>query len=407
MTTQNELLELIQNGENSGIEFKRDDLRPEQLARELVAFTNFMGGSVLLGVEDDGHISGIQRDDLETWVMNVCRDRIRPAIIPFFEVLRNVEGKDVAIIKVPRGATVHSHWLNNRNEYLIRVGSQVREASSDELGRLFQQRQMLRAEFSPVSGAGLDDLDRRRLKDYFERIRQQETPKDEDGEGWKTLLFNTELMSNEGVTMAGMLLFGLNPKRFLPQSGIEAVAYPGLEKDYNARERLAIRGAMTPLVGSFGIVETGLVEQALEFVRRNTPVETILADGARREERRLYPDEVLREAVVNALIHRDYLLAGTDIELSLYEDRLEIISPGRLPNGITPARMATGCRVSRNQLLKDVMKDYGYLEHMGMGIPRKIIKGMLAHNGTKPELREEDERFTIVLKASHVQHRQS
>jgi ATP-dependent DNA helicase RecG len=101
--------------------------------------------------------------------------------------------------------------------------------------------------------------------------------------------------------------------------------------------------------------------------------------------------------MVNAVIHRDYLLSSTDIELSIYSDRLEIISPGRLPNGITPARMRTGCRAARNQLLKDVMRDYGYLEHMGMGVPRKIIAGMKVHNGTEPVFVEDGERLVIRL----------
>ena len=137
----------------------------------------------------------------------------------------------------------------------------------------------------------------------------------------------------------------------------------------------------------------------MQFIRRNTVVEVGLADGARRDERWTYPEAAVREALVNALIHRDYLLFSTDIELSLYSDRLEIISPGRLPNGITPERMRAGCRASRNQLIKDVMRDYGYLEHMGMGVPRKIVQGMLEHNGTVPELYEQDERFTVILKA--------
>jgi len=126
-------------------------------------------------------------------------------------------------------------------------------------------------------------------------------------------------------------------------------------------------------------------------------VTAVLEDGARRVEKPTYPDEVIREAVVNALIHRDYLLANTDIELAIYEDRLEIISPGMLPNGITPERMRAGTRASRNQLLKDVMRDYGYLEHMGMGVPRKIIRGMREHNGTDPDLIEENERFVVRL----------
>jgi ATP-dependent DNA helicase RecG len=401
MTTHTELLEIINNGENSGVEFKRDVLQNRDLAKELVAFSNFSGGMVLLGVEDDRTIGGLTRTDLEEFVMTACRDKIRPAIIPFFEIVRDVEpGKDVAIVSVTRGYDVHSLWHNNSNKYYIRVGTQSREAAPEELARLFQQRGSIRAELRPVSGATLAALDRRRLRDYFGRIRQQDVPSDDDDAGWRTLLINTEIMIEEGVTVGGLLLFGKTPSRFLPQSGIDAAAFPGVEKDYAARERAGLRGPMTPLLGSGGaVVENGLVEQALEFVRRNTPVTATLENGARRIERPAYPAEVLREAIVNALIHRDYLLSSTDIELAIYSDRLEIVSPGRLPNGITTNRMRTGCRSARNQLLKDVMRDYGYLEHMGMGIPRKIILGMRAHNGTEPGLVEDEEQFILRLSA--------
>jgi len=399
MTTRTELLEIVRNGENSGVEFKRDVLQNHELAKELVAFSNFEGGMVLLGVEDNHTISGITRPNLEQWVMNACRDKIRPAIIPFYEVVRDLEpGKDVAVVRVPRGADVHSQWYNNRHTYYIRVGTQSREPTPEELSRLFQQRGTFRAELRPVSGADLADLDRRRLKDYFGRVRQQDVPGDSDDTGWTTLLINTEIMVEGGVTVSGMLLFGRNPNRFLPQAGIDAVALPGLEKDYAAKGRAALRGPMTPLLNVDGdLVESGLVEQAVEFVGRNTGVSAQLDGGARRSERPTYPVEAVREGVVNALIHRDYLLSNTDIELAIYANRLEIISPGRLPNGITPERMRAGTRASRNQLLKDVMRDYGYLEHMGMGIPRKIIRSMKNHNNTEPELIEEGERFTLRL----------
>ena len=400
MTTRVELQEIINNGENSGVEFKRDDIENHVLARELVAFSNFEGGMVLLGVEDDGSISGITRGDVEQWVMNACRDKIRPAIIPFFEIVRDVQpGRHVAIIRVTRGLDVHSLWHNNRNTYFIRVGTQSREPTPEELGRLFQQRGSVRAELRPVSGATLADLDRRRLRHYFSRIREQTVPPDEDETGWRDLLINTEIMIEEGVTVGGMLLFGRNPNRFLPHAGIDAASFPGIEKDYAVREHSALRGPMTPLLDANGaIVENGLVEQALDFVRRNTPVAAVVDEG-RNIQRPAYPPEVLREAVVNALIHRDYLLSGTDIELGIYANRLEIVSPGRLPNGITPSRMRTGCRAARNQLLKDIMRDYRYLEHMGLGIPRKIILGMRAYNGTEPDLVAEDERFTLRLLA--------
>jgi ATP-dependent DNA helicase RecG len=404
MMTKAELAEMLKNGENSGVEFKRDTIDNRGLAKELVALANLNGGRVLLGVEDDGSIEGITRSNIEEWVMTTCRDKIRPEMIPYLEIIRDVEpGKDVAMVEVDRGWTVHHVWHNKHSYYYIRVGTQSREPSREELERLFQQRGAFRLEIRPVGGSSMADLDLRRVREYFERIRNQELPQDE--EALRNLLINTEILSDEGdypaCSLAGLLLFGKKPYRFLPQSAIDAVAYPGLEKDYAALERAQLRG---PILGLFQhkdddleIVEPGLVEQAVYFIRRNTGVNASLKEGTIRIERPDYPEEVIREAIVNAVVHRDYLLSATDIELSVYKDRLEIISPGRLPNGITPERMRVGCRAARNQLLKDVMRDYGYLEHMGMGVPRKIIKGMQEHNGTEPDLIEDNERFILRL----------
>lgn len=452
--TKTELLELINNGESSGVEFKRDTIDNRALAKELVALANLQGGRVLLGIEDDGSIVGItkSRKELEQFVMNTCRDKIRPEIIPYFELIRDFEaGKDVAVVQVYMGYNVHHEWHQNHRTYFIRVGTHCREASPEELERLFQQRGAFRLEIRPVSGSTIDDLDRRRLWDYFTRIRQQEVPQDklpedlyekaeqrarkiaidekEDEDQWKdyfnsvydemvrewhnetekqwnNFLINTEFLiegrDRNPATVAGLLLFSPNPNRYLSQAGIDAAAYSGKEKDYPAKERANFRGPMTPLFtrdekNEVVLVENGIVEQVVEFIRRNMGVSAELVDGTRREEKWDYPEEAVREAIVNALVHRDYLLSSTDIEISIYEDRLEIISPGKLPNGITPERMITGCRAARNQLLKDVMRDYGYLEHMGMGVPRKIVKGMLDHNGTMPQLIEDGERFIVRL----------
>lgn len=468
--TKTELLELIANFENSGVEWKDDataDLR--KLAKELVAFANFQGGRVLLGVDDNGNVLGLTRCDppvqsetegigrrtyqrLEEWVMQACRDKIRPEIVPYFEVIRNVApGRDVAVVQVERGWDVHHVWHKQHRTYYIRVGSTSREASSEELARLFQQRGTLRPELRPVSGTSISDLDRRRLRDYFHQIRDQNAPPlspsaewrenveawardkvdewDRDGEGtwtsdersmqrrtlvesreqewhetqeaeWESLLVSTEFLDDSErrpATVVGLILFGKDPGRFLPQAKIDAAAYFGPEKDYSAKERSTLRGPIVRLAGVDGeTLEPGLTEQAVQFVRRN--VETVKLDnGVRRQDRWDYPEDVVREAVVNAIVHRDYLLSGSDIELSIYSNRLEIVSPGRLVNGITPHRMRIGCRSARNELLKDVMRDYGYLEHMGMGVPRKIIRGMKDHNGTEPDLIEEEEQFTIRL----------
>ena len=398
--------ELIANGEDSGVEFKRDVVTNFDLAKELVAFLNLDGGTVLLGVEDDGTITGTTRDKLEEWVSELCRTKITPPVIPFLSWAKEVEpGKDVLAVQVPLGpdkpyARVH----DARRTYYVRVGSTCREASREELERMFQACGHIRYGLKPVPGASLDDLDRRRLRDYFIRVLGGSAPLDEDHDGWTKLLLNLDLLVKSAgqvlPAVDGMLLFGKNPKRFLPQSGIRALCYPGKTPDYAAQADQDLKGPLLPLLGKQGdvivVIESGLVEQALDFIRRNTQPSAQL-EGGQRVDRPAYPDVVLREAVVNALVHRDYSIIGTDITLALFADRLEIQSPGKLPNTVTLESMRDGLRYARNQMLVNVMRDYRYVDFRGMGIREKIIPGMRNHNGTDADLLEEHERFTVRL----------
>ncbi len=397
-----ELLELIKNGENSGVEFKRDAIDNRTLAKEIVAFANLGGGRLLLGIEDDGTVSGVKRANIETWIMNACREKIRPEIIPYVQLFRDVEpGKDVALVQVDRGWSVHHLWHSNRRTHYLRIGSQCRKIDAEELDRLFQRRNSFRLETRPVSGTYFSDLDLRRLRDYFIRLRRQDVPGEGDIEKWQRLLINTGFMTpaddRVSASVAGLLLFGLNPNRFLIQGGLNAVANLGLEKEYAVRELISLRGPLTPLYGNSGLIEDGLVEQAVSFVTRNTDISADQGNGVRSKDRWDYPKEVIQEVVVNALIHRDYSISPENIELSIYSDRLEILSPGRLPDGLTPDGIQIGYRVARNQLLKDVMRDYGYIDRMGMGVPRKIVNGMKEHNGTEPELIQEGDQFIVRL----------
>jgi ATP-dependent DNA helicase RecG len=142
----------------------------------------------------------------------------------------------------------------------------------------------------------------------------------------------------------------------LASPGIRAVCYPGTDPDYATRADEDLKGPMVPLGAADGsIVEAGLVEQASDFVRRNTMPSAHL-DSGRRIDRWDYPEGVIREAVVNALVHRDYSIAGRDIMLAIYADRLEIQSPGRLLNTVTPEGMKSGMRYARNQTLVNVMR---------------------------------------------------
>jgi ATP-dependent DNA helicase RecG len=401
-----ELAELVNNGENSGVEFKRDDIRPEKLAEEMAALLNLEGGHILLGVEKEGMISGLTRapEKAEEWVMDVARTHLRPAAIPYWETLVWETGKVVGIVSLPADSPDKPYKAKRGSAWMtqIRVGTTTRDATDEEEIRLYQQSGRLQYDRKPVPGATFTDLDRRRLVNYFRDIRRQECPNEADEDAWQRLLVNTELMEEDrgrGIpSTGGLLLFGLRPNRYLPQSGITAVAYPGPAKDYEAKERAVVRGPGVALFSEEGdIVETGVIEQTLDFVRRNTTLAAWIDDGGRRQERWDYPSEAVREAVVNAIAHRDYAITVTDIELSIYSNRLEVISPGRLPNTVTVEKMRAGYRASRNELIKEVLRDYRYIEATGLGVPRKIIQGMRAHNGTEPDLIEEDDRFIVRL----------
>jgi ATP-dependent DNA helicase RecG len=405
MMNRTELEELIHNGENSGIEFKRDDVIHERLAKEMVAFLNLRGGRILLGVEKDGTVSGLTREPerAEEWVMEVARIHVRPAAIPYWETIDWGEGRIVGVILLPPDAPDKPYKAKRGSAWMtqVRVGSTSRDATDEEESRLYQQAARIQYGLTPVARAGFEALDQRRLRDYFLRVLGGTAPEDDDWAAWERLLSNLELMTSSVgrtvVTVDGMLLFGSNPKRYLPQSGIRAICYPGTTPQYAARADEELRGAMVLLGATNGaIVEPGLVEQALDFVRRNTTPSAHL-DGGRRVDRWEYPEAVLREVIVNALVHRDYSVVGADIQLVIYSDRLEVQSPGALPNTITLEAMRAGMRYARNQTLVNVMRDYRYVDARGMGVKDKVIPGMRDHNGTEPDLFEEHQRFIVRL----------
>ena len=400
---KNKLLELIRNGENSGVEFKRDDVHPQSVAKEIVSLSNLEGGHLLIGVDDDGVISGINHANIEEWIMNICANNIQPLIIPYFEIIHFADNKKVAVLTIPADSPDKPYKARQGNRWItfVRIGSTAREASREEEQRLYQASGVIRYDIKPVPGSTIEDLDIQRLGNYFKDIRRQDCPEKNDIKQWETLLVNTEIMtiSREIAmpTVGGMLLFGRNPNRYLPQAGITAVAYQGLQKDYDAIERVTIRGPIVARLSNFeNIIDAGIVEQTIAFIRRNTHSLSFLQEG-RRIDKLEYPEEAIRETIVNAIAHRDYTISGTDIELSIYKDWLEVISPGRLPNTVTVDRMRTGCRATRNELVKEVLRDYHYIEATGLGVPRKIIAGMLKHNGSEPDLIEEEYSFMVRL----------
>lgn len=400
-----ELLELIANRENSRVEFKRDDIHHESLAKEMSALLNFEGGTILLGVEDDRRITGLRksREKVEEWVMEIARKNLQPEINPVWSTVTMPDGKVVGAIELPVDSPGKPHKAKQGAAWVtfIRVGSTSRAATREEEARLYQAAQIVRYDTKAVLGTSLNDLDMDRIENYYRDVLKRSAPTQSDFKSWRRLLLNFDLLvavrDDICASVSGLLLFGDNPNRRLPQAGVTAAAFPGLEKEYNATDEERIRGPLTSRVSRRGkALEKGVIDRTVDFVTRNMGSVAWLESG-RRRRKRAFPTDAVREAVVNAVAHRDYAREMTDIEVSLYSDRLEIISPGCLPNGVTVEKMREGFRVARNEMLKEILRDYGYIEHYGMGVRNRIIKSMRDHNGTEPDLVEKDDRFTVRL----------
>ncbi len=403
---KSELLEIIANRENSGIEFKRDDIRPEQLAKEVVALANFQGGKILLGVEDDGSISGLQRDNTEEWVMNVFRDKIHPMILPFYEELQMDAQRRVAVVSFPQGISkpyVIRH--HGREEIYIRMGTTSQRASREQQARLHALGGMLHTELMPVPGTSLQSLDAARLENYLrDIIRDLELP-DTPQEWEKRLLGLGFLIDGQDnqifCTIAGLLLFGINPRRFLKQSGLRVMVFEGMDKEYQALLDDILEG---PLVGRWKIsdsgkklIDTGLIEKFMDCVGPFISQEASEIDeDLRREKTWFYPLDAVREIVVNALAHRDWT-RFVDIEIGVYADRFEVISPGALQNTMTIEKMIAGQRSPRNILIMEVLRDYGYVDFRGMGIRTKVIPLMRRENKAEPYFEATEDYLKTVL----------
>ncbi|MEW6087857.1 MAG: RNA-binding domain-containing protein [bacterium] len=393
---KSELLELIKQGESSTVEFKEENISPDKLAREIIAFANSDGGFILIGVDDNGKIKGIKKDDIEEWAVNICRNNCSPSLIPIYE--KNIlDGKIIAVIKIPRSEGIIHRSLDGH--YYIRVGTTVRDATPQELARLFQRSKVVHNDILPVYGASISDIDDARIEYYFTQklsidIKTYNESKESLLENIKVLI---KVDGKNYLTMAGLLIFGKFPERFLTQSGIIAVRFRGNEMDYDTLDRREIKG---PLVNQYNadgnISSLGIIDQTIDFIKRNTSVTSRLED-IRRIDTPQYPIEPIREGIVNAIAHRDYTISGAKIRVFVFPDRIEIYSPGKLPNTVTIENLKRTAHYTRNPELYKFLAHYGYADDIGLGIPKKIIGKMKEYKSREPEFIESGEEFVVTL----------
>lgn len=377
----NTVLQLIAQGENAQVEFKSGDVRPDSIAREITAFANTLGGTLLIGVEDNGVISGIKTNSLNEWLANISRNNIIPAITIDIDHLL-IDNKIVCMVTVPKGKDKPYQTLDGK--YWLRIGSTNRTATKEELSRLFQQAGLVHFDTAPVTDTGVEGIDLRLVDHYYQTYYETDFL-NLSAEEQLNLLNNadilTELEGKQVITVGGLLMFGKYPQRRLPHSSIMFAVFKGDSITDDLIDKKEILGTLPELI-----------DKTVALLQLFLPSPSII-EGTQRTETTLIPIKVLREAMVNAVVHRDYSLSQRKIQVHIFSDRIEITSPGKLANTLTLAKIRYGNSAPRNIFLVKFLDNLRYFDGLGRGIPM-----MLKLMQDRIQFEEIGELFRVTLK---------
>ena len=396
MTHTAEVLSEIASGEGQHREFKRLIDNPESVAGEIVAFANSEGGALYVGVDDDGRIIGLS-DANTTFqsLTNICRDRCIPPISPVIEQY-TVSGQDIIVLTVRPELNRSKPYRTAGGRFYIRAGKDKKDATGRELIRIAQAAGELHYDESPVYSTGLADLSLSAFSAYHQLQfgMTLEEHIEQSGVDLSTLLRNLRLLHDldgeQALSVAGLLVFGEAPQRYMPHSRLSAVAFAGDNEDSDVLDRREITGRLP-----------AIIDDTRAFLERNirTPARE---HGFGREDILLYDRKALGEAVINAVAHRDYSLSGSQTRLFLFRDRLEVRSPGRLPNSVTLDNIKLGVHVERNRTIATLLTQLGYMSAIGTGVPRLIIRLSRALSGREPEFELVGEELRVRIWARQV-----
>lgn len=372
--------ELIAQGENAAIEFKAADVHPDSLAKEIVAFANTAGGTILIGVNDQGGVSGLHEStDYIAWVANIARNNVIPAIdcSVYYDTLTNNETR-MCVVDVPKGKD--KPYQTNKTQYLVRVGSTNRVASAQELMRLFQQSGAFHYDATPVSGSNINELNKNLIDKY---LRQYDISlADEPSEA--VLLHNMDIMVDNELTVAGLLLFGINPQRRLHNASISYAHFVGEKVSDELIDKQVIEGTLPDQI-----------EKTLAIVKHNTKQPSKINGAKTESTAAFYSDKVLRELIVNAVTHRNYSIVGSRIRIMHFDNRLEFISPGRLPNTISVEKLRYGVSYASNPVILKFLENMRYIDKLGRGLP--MVYNEAQTLGLQVHFEEIGEEFKVTL----------
>ena len=350
-----ELIEKIYLGEDSTIEFKRELPHRRSLADEIAAFANAKGGVILIGVDDDSEIVGVDRQDLdaiEKTVVEICRDNIDPLVLIFTEKLQ-IDDKNLLKIEVPSSLFVHK----TSNGYFIRHGSSKREMPTEQLARLLQSRSQAR--IIAFDEQFVPNTNKETLREpLYQRFITEAVAAHEV----EDLLLKRSLLVREDqhyrASVAGILMCYDSPDDYLYNSFIQAVYYSGTERDANYQ--IDAKDFKGPL-------DQQIVD-AFKFVEKYNQVSAVKKIG--RTDLPQYNMRAVFEALVNAVVHRDYSKTASKIRLFMFANRLELYSPGALANTVTVENLLYS-QATRNELLARLLSETTLDDDVGEKVVRR------------------------------------
>jgi len=360
-----ELIELASRGEDSRTQFKREPIGTKDLAEELVAFANGTGGVILFGVDDDGQIVGLSDQDVRTingHLSDAANDKVRPSIYPKTEIHRiGEQNRLVLVVTVSEG--VSKPYSDKSGAYWVKSGGDKRRITArEEIQRMLQASMLIHADELAVDGTTTGDLDTDHLGEFFARHHGEkiETVLERDGITIGRLLNNLGLARDTNLNLAGLLVFGRNPQRYRPAFVVKAVSYVGNDPAGDKyRDSEDIGGCLRDMH-----------KRTMSFLTRN--LRRLQGDKGFNTEGDLeIPVAALEELVVNMLLHRDYFISAP-WRVMIFENRIEFISPGMLPNNLTVENIRNGVSVIRNPLIASfATKELPY-RGLGTGIRRAV-----------------------------------
>ena len=357
-----ELIRRIKNGEDSYTQFKENIFDSKKLAEEMIAFSNAEGGEILIGVADNSTILGVTAKDvsrLNQLISNTANEICKPPIYPFVEI-QEFGGKKIVVVRIKKG--LNKPYSTSSGLYITKSGADKRKISQEELRRLFAESGNLSADEELLHRTGLKDFNFELFYNFLEKTNTRVFEELQTGLLTRdTILENLDLYRDNSLTLAGNLLFGIHPQKFNRSFYVDCVSFDGNDVSvcsYISSDK--VEGTLNEIF-----------KQCMNFLRSNLK-KIQSGDNFNSSAILEIPEEVLIEFIVNALIHRDYYIASS-VKVFVFYDRVEIISPGKLPNSLTIEKIKNGLSIYRNPILNSIAKNILPYSGLGSGIKRAMF----------------------------------